>query len=191
MIKKLILGVLSVSVLLSGCQPSDDAAAERTPNESSPPVDSRISSDDEMSTQAVTMDIAPSYVDHDVDDEQQPANRTSCQNEAIVSAFHAQLSDRQVKGCGTIIKALPDDTKGSRHQKILIALTDVNPEQTVLLVHNIDIAPRVADTSRGTPIYFYGEYVYNDKGGLVHWTHHDPAARHQHGWIESGGVRYD
>ncbi|ALF60808.1 hypothetical protein AOC03_07760 [Psychrobacter urativorans] len=108
-----------------------------------------------------------------------------------MQAFTAKQSKRQVKGCGIIIKALPDDNEGSRHQKILIELADVNPKQTLLLVHNIDLAPRVADVAKGTPLSFYGEYVYNEKGGLVHWTHHDPAARHQGGWIESGGVRYE
>ena len=111
-------------------------------------------------------------------------------NQNIVAAYHAKQSDIQVAGCGTIIKALPDDNEGSRHQKILIELSGVQPKQTLLLVHNIDLAPRVAEVSQGALLSFYGEYVYNDKGGLVHWTHHDPAARHQDGWIESGGVRY-
>ncbi|TXD97009.1 DUF3465 domain-containing protein [Psychrobacter frigidicola] len=118
-------------------------------------------------------------------------NDNSCQNDTIVKAFKAKLSNRQVNGCGTIIKALPDDNEGSRHQKILIELEGISPKQTLLLVHNIDVAPRVADVTKGTPLNFYGEYIYNDKGGLVHWTHHDPAARHQGGWIESNGVRYD
>lgn len=121
------------------------------------------------------------------------ANRSNnaCQNDTVVKAFKAQQSDIQVKGCGTIIKALPDDNEGRRHQKILIELDGVSSKQTLLLVHNIDLAPRVAQVSRGTALSFYGEYVYNDKGGLVHWTHRDPAARHQGGWIDSGGVRYD
>jgi hypothetical protein len=118
------------------------------------------------------------------------SDTNACQNDTIISAFKAQQSDRQVKGCGTVIKVLPDDNEGSRHQKILVELDGVSPKQTLLLVHNIDLAPRVAEVSRGTSLSFYGEYIYNDKGGLVHWTHHDPAARHQGGWIDSHGVRY-
>ncbi|SNT71382.1 DUF3465 domain-containing protein [Psychrobacter sp. LV10R520-6] len=101
------------------------------------------------------------------------SDTNACQNDTIISAFKAKQSDRQVKGCATVIKVLPDDDKGSRHQKILVELDGVSPKQTLLLVHNIDLAPRVADVSRGTALSFYGEYVYNDKGGLVHWTHHD------------------
>ncbi|WP_201616788.1 DUF3465 domain-containing protein [Psychrobacter urativorans] len=170
----LTTSLLAAIVLLSGCQPNGSLSA----------------ADDAFS------DIAPTYIEGVAD---APADQTiatsvtahSCQNDLVVKAFKSKQSDRQVKGCGTIIKALPDDNKGSRHQKILIELDGVSPKQTLLLVHNIDLAPRVADVSRGTALSFYGEYVYNNKGGLVHWTHHDPAARHQGGWIESGGVRYD
>ncbi|WP_201554625.1 DUF3465 domain-containing protein [Psychrobacter sp. 72-O-c] len=129
------------------------------------------------------------YIDEQ-NNSQFDSDTNTCQNDTIISAFKAKQSDRQVKGCGTVIKVLPDDNKGSRHQKILVELDGVSPKQTLLLVHNIDLAPRVAEVSRGTSLSFYGEYVYNDKGGLVHWTHHDPAARHQGGWIDSNGVRY-
>lgn len=176
--KSFMFGILTASVLLAGCQPNSDTSS-----------DSRKSHNNTAMTEAEAMNIAPSYVDYSATNKQ--ATTPRCQNDAIVTAFQEQQSDRQVWGCGTIIKALPDDNTGSRHQKILITLTNTHPEQTLLLVHNIDIAPRVANISKGTPIRFYGEYVYNDKGGLVHWTHHDPAARHQHGWIESGGLRYE
>lgn len=45
------------------------------------------------------------------------SDTNACQNDTIISAFKAQQSDRQVKGCGTVIKVLPDDNEGSRHQK--------------------------------------------------------------------------
>jgi hypothetical protein len=51
-------------------------------------------------------------------------------------------------------------------------------------VHNIDIAPRVDNLRTGDSIRFYGEYVWNAQGGLVHWTHHDPEGRHMAGWLK-------
>lgn len=154
--------LLTAAMMLSGCQPNDSLVSSQTaPN---------------YDTSEVTADVNFAQ---------------TCENTSIKQAFTAQQSKRQVKGCGTIIKALPDDNEGSRHQKILVELTGITPKQTLLLVHNIDIAPRVSEVERGQTLSFYGEYIYNDKGGLVHWTHHDPAARHQGGWIESHGVRYE
>ncbi len=118
------------------------------------------------------------------------ANKTSCQNNVIVNAYKQGKSDTQVKGCAVVIKVLPDDTKGHKHQKMIVKLTDVSPKRTVLIAHNIDLAPRVKDLKKGDKISFYGEYEYNDRGGVVHWTHHDPAGRHQDGWIEKNGKRY-
>ena len=36
-----------------------------------------------------------------------------------------------------------------------------------------------------------GQHEWNEKGGVLRWTHHDPEGRHPGGWIESGGVRVE
>jgi hypothetical protein len=75
---------------------------------------------------------------------------------------------------------LPDDRDGARHQRFIVELSH---GQTVLVVHNTDLAPRVADIREGDTVSFAGEYVWNDKGGLVHWTHDDPQHQRAGGWI--------
>lgn len=109
-------------------------------------------------------------------------------DDQFAQAFDDQADGVQLKGSGEVIAVLPDDNKGSRHQKFLVRLSS---GQTLLVAHNIDLAPRVADLSKGDQVSFYGEYVWTPKGGVMHWTHHDPAARHQGGWIEKDGIRYE
>lgn len=107
-------------------------------------------------------------------------------NAAIVEAFQAKKSDVQVSGKGVVDKLLKDDNKGARHQKFLVK---INAQQTLLFAHNIDLAPRVP-LQPGDEISFYGEYVYNPKGGIIHWTHHAPRGDHVAGWIVHNGIQY-
>lgn len=107
---------------------------------------------------------------------------------AIEQAFANRRSDVLVTGAGRVARILPDDTDGSRHQRFIVEL---GSGQTVLVAHNIDIAPRIVDLQRGRPIAFRGEYEWNDLGGVVHWTHHDPDGSHPGGWIEYSARKYE
>lgn len=107
---------------------------------------------------------------------------------SLEKAFKNNQSDIQVGGSGKVIKILPDDTQGSRHQKFILKL---NSGQTILIAHNIDIAPRISALNVGDHINFYGEYEWNPKGGVVHWTHHDLSGRHAGGWLNHGGKIYE
>jgi hypothetical protein len=106
---------------------------------------------------------------------------------SLKEAFKNNQSNIQVGGSGKVITILPDDTQGHRHQRFIIKL---NSGQTLLIAHNIDIAPRISALSAGDHINFYGEYEWNSKGGVVHWTHHDPSGRHEGGWLTHGGKLY-
>lgn len=101
--------------------------------------------------------------------------------------FQARQSGLMTEGEGVIIKLLPDDTEGSRHQRFILRLEN---GLTLLFAHNVDLARRIANPRPGDRIRFRGQYEWNDKGGVIHWTHHDPANRHPAGWLEHQGVRY-
>lgn len=108
-------------------------------------------------------------------------------NQQILQAYKTHKSDLQVKGSGKVVKLLRDDNKGSRHQRFILR---VNKNQTILIAHNIDLAKRINSLRRGDTVYFYGEYEWSKKGGVVHWTHHDPRARHKNGWLKHKGKIY-
>ena len=36
------------------------------------------------------------------------------------------------------------------------------------------MATRIDELVLNDQIEFFGEYEWNDQGGVVHWTHHDP-----------------
>lgn len=108
-------------------------------------------------------------------------------NQGLINAFTNKQSHVQIEGNGTIKKLLAEDNKGARHQKFLVS---ISPDQTLLFAHNIDLAPRVEGLKVGETVQFKGEYIYNPKGGIVHWTHHDPSGQHPAGWIQYEGKTY-
>lgn len=103
-------------------------------------------------------------------------------------AIAGKKGNLQVEGYGTVTRILPDDNKGSRHQRFIITISS---GKTLLISHNIDLAPRIDSLKTGDTLEFYGEYEWNPQGGVIHWTHHDPAGRHTPGWIIHKGKRYD
>ncbi|GGB89258.1 hypothetical protein GCM10011352_14050 [Marinobacterium zhoushanense] len=113
--------------------------------------------------------------------------QSSGTDQAIADAYDKQQSDIQVSGAGVVIRILPDDNDGSRHQRFILRLAS---GQTLLIAHNIDLAPRIDALREGDRVEFYGEYEWNAKGGVVHWTHHDPAGRHLSGWLKHDGEIY-
>lgn len=101
----------------------------------------------------------------------------------IGQAFRTHASGIEVVGGGTVTKLLADDTDGGRHQRFIVRLSS---GQTLLLAHNIDIAPRIAGLGIGDTVEFKGQYEWNAQGGVVHWTHHDPSGTHVEGWLKHG-----
>ncbi len=108
----------------------------------------------------------------------------SCDNQQISRAFQQHSSRVEVCGSGVISRVLPDDAEGSRHQRLIVS---VGSGHTVLIAHNIDLAPRIECARSGTSVDFLGEYEWNERGGVVHWTHHDPSNRHSAGWFRCDG----
>jgi hypothetical protein len=103
---------------------------------------------------------------------------------ALARAFQDHASGVDVEGAGMVERLLSDDLKGGRHQRFILEMPS---GQTVLVAHNIDIAPRIDGLAVGDEVAFRGIYEWNAQGGVVHWTHHDPSGEHPAGWLRLGG----
>jgi hypothetical protein len=103
----------------------------------------------------------------------------------VGDAFRTRRSNVEVEAAGRVTRVLPDDREGARHERFIVRLGTVS----VLVAHNLELAPRVPVAS-GDSVELRGEYEWNAKGGVIHWTHRDPAGRHQAGWIRHHGRLY-
>jgi hypothetical protein len=104
----------------------------------------------------------------------------------VEAAFTAQRSGQWVETSGRVVRLLADDDEGSRHQRFIMEL---GGGHTLLVSHNIDLAQRLPLT-RNDRVALRGRYEWNARGGVVHWTHHDPDGRLPGGWILHERVRY-
>lgn len=95
--------------------------------------------------------------------------------------FEKSDTGNWIEVTGFVRRLLSDDNDGSRHQRFIL---DIGDRRTILVAHNIDLAER-APVGMGDRVRVRGMYEWNELGGLVHWTHHDP-----HGVEDGGYVRY-
>lgn len=175
--------VLVLGMLTSGCLPSPDNKGE--PGESHA-QDTR----DNAGNLPDTGQNQPSAPTNPGTAE--PARESSSSLQAadsiLKSAFDNRRTGFQVQGQGVVTRLLSDDVEGSRHQRFILRL---GTGQTLLISHNIDLAPRIGGLAVGDTVTFHGEYEWNEKGGVIHWTHHDPEGRHVGGWLKHNGRLYE
>ena len=109
-------------------------------------------------------------------------------DDTILQLYEQQDTGTWVSGSGTVTRLLADDTQGDAHQRFLLELANGH---SLIIVHNIDIAPRLEGLAVGDTVRFHGEYYYNEQGGGIHWTHHDPSGRKDGGYLEWNGEVYE
>ena len=112
----------------------------------------------------------------------------SRQSDPAAAAFARGASNEWMEVSGTVDRLLADDNDGSRHQRFILR---TSPDHTVLVAHNIDLAPRLEGLRAGDALHLRGEYEWNDRGGGIHWTHHDPQGRLAGGFITWKDRRYE
>lgn len=108
---------------------------------------------------------------------------------AIVQDFLNHQSHVEVTADGTVVTILPDrSSRTGVHEQFILRLSSGN--LTVEVEHNISIGARVP-VMEGDHLVVHGEYIWTGKGGLIHYTHHDPQGRHEGGFITDNGKTYD
>lgn len=132
--------------------------------------------------------ITTSFISCGNNKEKKPNPSTYTPLSTIDSWLTNHSSNQQIYQEGTVYKILQDDNDGSQHQKFIVKLSN---DKTLLIAHNIDISTRISDLKNGDTIIFMGEYEWNKKGGVVHWTHKDPGGRHANGYLMHEGKKYD
>ncbi|MEX0733271.1 MAG: DUF3465 domain-containing protein [Steroidobacteraceae bacterium] len=115
------------------------------------------------------------------------AHAPAAKTDRLANVYAGQQSGVQVAGGGVVTRILGDDIVGDRHQRFILTL---DSGQTLLIAHNIDVAQRIESLREGDSVSFSGEYEWNDDGGVVHWTHHDPQGQHEAGWLRHRGRTY-
>lgn len=111
---------------------------------------------------------------------------TLAQSPRLERAIDNKESGVMLEAAGVVVRLLPDDNEGDRHQRFIIKLPS---GRTVLVAHNIDIAPYVPLEEMDI-VEIKGQFEWNDRGGVLHWTHHDPGGWHEDGWIRHEGSIY-
>jgi hypothetical protein len=115
------------------------------------------------------------------------AGSISKQDRILQRAWRLHQSEFQVTLTGKVIVLLSDDNEGDRHQRFIVELKS---GQTILVVHNIDIAPRIEKLQKRAKVKVRGEYIWNSQGGLVHFTHDALYDDHPGGWVKFRGKKY-
>ena len=112
-------------------------------------------------------------------------NSEKTNNGVIEQLFKSRKSGQDVTISAEVIKTLLDDNDGSRHQRFIVK----SGIHSVLIAHNIDIASRVP-VGTGDFLEIKGVYEWNEKGGVIHWTHRDLNQKRPGGWIIYNNKKY-
>lgn len=108
---------------------------------------------------------------------------------AVCAAYSAGRSGVEVVASGKVTHMYgvrPGRT--SPHEGFLVSL-DSGCTLVVRVEVNTDFTGAIPLQSN-EQVVVKGEYEYYPRGGVIHWTHHDPRGRHENGYIVAAGRMY-
>ncbi|MGZ3769475.1 MAG: DUF3465 domain-containing protein [Bdellovibrio sp.] len=96
------------------------------------------------------------------------------------SVFYLEAGNLQV------IRILREDDQGLPHEKWIARTSN---GQTIMIVYNLDMGNPVP-IQVGDRFSVGGQFIWTDRGALIHWTHEDPRRTHPNGYVYLNGTVY-
>jgi hypothetical protein len=110
-------------------------------------------------------------------------------NAQICALYSSGASGDEVIGRGTVAAVLGTSNGPSgEHEGFLLKLHGQCDLLLRIETNTSIIGP--VPLHEGENLIVKGQYENDPTGGVVHWTHHDPAGRHVAGYILAGGKLY-
>lgn len=115
----------------------------------------------------------------------------SAQNGLVYDAWRSQRSHVEVTASGSVARILGTRVGPSgTHEGFLLHLGGAEGRGlTVRVEDNVDLTGPIA-LVEGQSVEVRGEYIFDPRGGLVHYTHRDPRGRHPAGYVRVGDKFY-
>ena len=112
-------------------------------------------------------------------------------NAEVYAAWQQHRSPIEVTASGTVVKVLGVRRGPSgRHEGFLVHLSGKEAHDITLRVEdNVDLTGPIP-LRAGDAVEIRGEYIFDPRGGLLHYTHRDPRGRHPAGYVRVNGRTY-
>ena len=109
----------------------------------------------------------------------------------MYDAWRAGRSHLEVTASGAVARILGErEGPSGKHLGFLLHLSgSAGRGLTVRVEDNLDLTGRVP-LREGEAATVRGEYIYDSRGGLIHYTHRDPRGRHEAGYVQADGRIY-
>ncbi len=113
-------------------------------------------------------------------------------NGAVYKAWATHASRIEVTATGSVARILGTRVGPSGpHEGFLLHLRgSAGRGLTVRVEDNVDLTGPIP-LAEGQSVEVRGEYIYDARGGLIHYTHADPRGRHLPGYVRANGKFYD
>jgi hypothetical protein len=110
----------------------------------------------------------------------------SVDNAALTADLDAgRPAEVTVQGTVTALEPDSPDRGDGVHQRFQVSVEGTRVE----VDHNLSLAPRVP-VAVGKVVVVHGQFEPDPGHPVIHYTHH-ATGRHEGGWIDLGGTRYE